>query len=174
MSPTQEKQKINEADMYAEGINKGEEKIILVFGLNEENFGLDVQDIREIVRVPPTITRVPNAPSHIKGVINLRGTIVPVLDVSMRIGEGSNEETSESRIIVVEYSDVLFGILVDDVKEVNTIYESQIEQVSDLDSAVDQEFMRGVAKMEDGRLIVLLDLPALFQIEGLVEDEGRE
>ncbi|PIE54789.1 MAG: chemotaxis protein CheW [Dethiosulfovibrio peptidovorans] len=170
MSPAQEKQKINEADMYAEDVRKGQEKIILVFGLNEENFGLDVRDIREIVRVPPVITRVPNAPSYIKGVINLRGTIVPVLDISIRIGSDSNEVTSESRIIVVEYSDVLFGILVDNVREVNTIYESQIEQVTDLESSVDQEFMRGVAKMDDGRLIVLLDLPGLFQIEVLVDE----
>nr|WP_321500351.1 chemotaxis protein CheW [uncultured Dethiosulfovibrio sp.] len=163
-----EKVKINEADMYAAGVYKGKEKIILVFGLNDENFGLDVQDIREIVRVPPIITRVPNAMGHIKGVINLRGTIVPVLDISLRIGGSSNDMSSESRIIVVEFSDILFGILVDNVREVNTIYEDQIEQVSDLESTVDQEFMRGVAKMEDGRLIVLLDLPALFQIDALV------
>lgn len=169
-----EKVKINEADMYAAGGYKGKEKIILVFGLNEENFGLDVQDIREIVRVPPIITRVPNAMGHIKGVINLRGTIVPVLDISLRIGGFSNEMSTESRIIVVEFSDILFGILVDNVREVNTIYENQIEQVSDLESSMDQEFMRGVAKMEDGRLIVLLDLPALFQIDALVEDVREE
>lgn len=169
-----EKAKINEADMYAAGAYKGKEKIILVFGLNDENFGLDVQDIREIVRVPPIITRVPNALRHIKGVINLRGTIVPVLDISLRIGGSSNDMSSESRIIVVEFSEILFGILVDNVKEVNTIYEDQIEQVSDLESAVDQEFMRGVAKMEDGRLIVLLDLPALFQIDALVEYAREE
>ncbi len=170
MNLTQEKAKINESDMYADGAHKGKEKIILVFGLNEENFGLDVQDIREIVRVPPTITRVPNALSHIKGVINLRGTIVPVLDTSLRISATSNDVTVDSRIIVVEYSEILFGILVDNVKEVNTIFESQIEQVSDMESSLDQEFMRGVAKMDDGRLIVLLDLPALFQIDALVED----
>ncbi len=174
MNPTQEKSKINEADMYAAGAYKGKEKIILVFGLNDENFGLDVQDIREIVRVPPIITRVPNAMMHIKGVINLRGTIVPVLDISMRIGGNSNEISNESRIIVVEFSEILFGILVDNVKEVNTIYEDQIEQVSDFESSVDQDFMRGVAKMDDGRLIVLLDLPAVFQIDALVEDVKEE
>ena len=160
--------------MYASGVRKGKERIILVFGLNDENFGLDVQDIREIVRVPPKITRVPNAMGHIKGVINLRGTIVPVSDISLRIGGSSNEVSNESRIIVVDFSDILFGILVDNVKEVNTIYENQIEQVSDLESSVDQEFMRGVAKMEDGHLIVLLDLPVLFQIDTLMENDKEE
>lgn len=170
MNSSQDKNRINESEMYAESDSKDRENIILVFGHNDENFGLDVNDVREIVRVPPSITRVPNAPSHIKGVINLRGIIVPVLDVASTVEGHGKEMTNESRIIVVEYTDIQFGILVDEVREVNTIYESQIEQVPEMETSFNQDSVKGVAKMQDGRLIVLLDLPALFQIECLIEE----
>ena len=170
MDSIQNKNRISESDMYAENDTKDREMIILVFGHNDENFGLEVNDVREIVRVPSSITRVPNAPSHIKGVINLRGIIVPVLDIASIMEGHEHERTTESRIIVVEYTDIQFGILVDEVREVNTIYESQIEQVPEMETSLSPDSVKGVAKVEDGRLIVLLDLPALFQIECLMEE----
>jgi purine-binding chemotaxis protein CheW len=135
--------------------SRGAERILLVFDLVGEYCGLDVNMVREIVHVPPSITRVPNAPSYVRGVINLRGTVIPVLDMAVKMGNAPSQKTSDSRIVVAEYQDILFGVLVDAVREVRTI--------------------QGVAKLEDGRLIVLLDLAGLFDIDDLVqEEEGEE
>jgi purine-binding chemotaxis protein CheW len=146
---------------------RGSEEIVLVFNLFGENYALDVNLVREIVRVPPIITRVPNASHYVRGVINLRGTVIPVMDISQKMGGEPQEITPESRIVVaVLDEDVLFGFLVDAVREVSTIWESQIESAdASMDASVDKKYLRGVAKADDGRLIVLLDLASLFELE---------
>lgn len=151
--------------------NRGREHITLVFTLQAEEFGLDVNYIREIVRVPPFITRVPNSPEYIRGVINLRGSIVPVFDMELKIGMMQKELTDETRIVVVAWNEILFGIIVDSVREVCTIYESQIEPAAQLNTTMDRKYILGVAKHEDGRLIVLLDLAVLFDIDTILDDE---
>ncbi|GHT02858.1 hypothetical protein AGMMS50276_32900 [Synergistales bacterium] len=95
----------------------GQEHINLVFALGNENFGVDVNIVREIVRVPPFITRVPNAPDYIRGVINLRGTIVPVFDMELKIGMPSTPLTDEARIVVLSVADVMFGIIVKEYRK---------------------------------------------------------
>ncbi len=149
---------------------KGEEHITLVFALDNEDFGVDVKAIREIVRVPPFITRVPNAPEYIRGVINLRGNIFPVFDMQMKVGMNHRDLTDEARIVVISWNEIQFGILVDSVREVCTIYDSQIEQAGQISSSMDKKYLLGVAKHSDGRLIVLLDLPVLFDIEEILEE----
>ena len=150
---------------------RGHEEIVLVFNLFGENYALDVNLVREIVRVPPIITRVPNASHYVRGVINLRGTVIPVMDISQKMGGKPQEITSESRIVVAVLDEsVLFGFLVDAVREVSTIWESQIESAdASMEASVDKKYLRGVAKADDGRLIVLLDLASLFEL-----DEGDE
>jgi purine-binding chemotaxis protein CheW len=148
----------------------GKERICLVFELGDEDFGLDVNVVREIVRVPPFITRVPNAPNHIRGVINLRGTIVPVFDMELKICVPSTPMTEEARIIVITINDITFGIIVNTVREVITIYESQIEAVNQ-DNAGDRRYVLGVAKPTDGRLIVLMDIYTLFELEQILTEE---
>ena len=120
----------------------GEEHINLVFTLGRENFGVDVNMVREIVRVPSFITRVPNAPMYIRGVINLRGTIVPVFDMQMKIGMVNSPLTDEARIIVLAVSDVTFGIIVNSVREVRTIYDTQLEPARKLSSAMDKRSLQ--------------------------------
>ena len=151
---------------------RGAEHITLVFELNEESFGLDVNSIREIVRVPPLITRVPNSPGYIRGVINLRGSIVPVFDMELKIGMNQKELTDEARIVVVSWNETLFGIIVDSVREVCTIYDVQIESASQINTSMDRKYILGVAKHEDGRLILLLDLAVLFEIDAILEEEA--
>lgn len=148
------------------------ELITLVFALRGEDFGLDVNSVREIVRVPPFITRVPNSPDYIRGVINLRGSIVPVFDMELKIGMSKMELTDEARIVVVSWEEILFGIVVDSVREVCTIYDSQIESAAQINTTMDKKYILGVAKHEDGRLIVLLDLAALFDIGTILEEEA--
>jgi purine-binding chemotaxis protein CheW len=149
----------------------GEERICLIFGLGDEDFGLDVNVVREIVRVPPFITRVPNASHYIRGVINLRGTIVPVFDMGLKIGISPTPMTDEARIVVISLNDITFGIIVNAVREVITIYESQIEAVNQ-ELAEDRRYVLGVAKPEDGRLIVLLDIYTLFDLEQILAEES--
>lgn len=152
------------------------ERILLVFDLVGEYCGLDVNMVREIVHVPPSITRVPNAPSYVRGVINLRGTVIPVLDMAVKMGNAPSVKTNDSRIVVAEYQEILFGVLVDAVREVRTIRDGQVESGVGTDVGVGREYVQGVAKLEDGRLIVLLDLAGLFDIDELVSEgeEGEE
>ncbi|GHV27787.1 purine-binding chemotaxis protein CheW [Synergistales bacterium] len=152
------------------------ERTLLVFDLVGEHCGLDVSIVREIVHVPPRITRVPNAPHYVRGVINLRGTVIPVLDCALKMGSSYTDNTSESRIVVAELEGIQFGVLVDAVREVRTVADSLIEAADNSDKAksgsIGTDYVTGVAKMEDGRLIVLLDLAALFEINELLEEEA--
>ena len=148
----------------------GKERICLIFGLGNEVFGLDVNVVKEIVRVPPFITRVPNASHYIRGVINLRGTIVPVFDMELKIGVPQTPITEEARIIVITLNEVTFGIIVNAVREVITIYESQIEAANQ-EFAGERRYVLGVAKPTDGRLIVLLDVYTLFDLEQILAEE---
>ncbi len=152
---------------------RGEEHINLVFTLGRENFGVDVNMVREIVRVPSFITRVPNAPMYIRGVINLRGTIVPVFDMQMKIGMVNSPLTDEARIIVLAVSDVTFGIIVNSVREVRTIYDTQLEPATKLSSAMDKRYVLWVAKPSDDRLILLLDVSSLFELDYILQEENE-
>jgi purine-binding chemotaxis protein CheW len=148
------------------------ERTLLVFDLMGEHCGLDVNLVREIVHVPPRITRVPNAPHYVKGVINLRGTVIPVLDCISKMGGSYTEVTNESRIVVAEFEGIQFGVLVDAVREVRTVPDSLVETASTAGSStIGANYILGVAKMDDGRLIVLLDLATLFDINELLEEE---
>ncbi|MEA4880046.1 MAG: chemotaxis protein CheW [Synergistaceae bacterium] len=150
----------------------GGEQITLVFALGGEDYGLDVKYVKEIVRIPPFITRVPNAPSSVRGVINLRGSIVPVFDMRQKMEVAGKDLTDEARIVVLSWNEVLFGIIVDGVREVSTIYDGQIEPAPQLSVSIERKYLLGVAKRDDGRLIVLLDLPVLFGIDDILDD-GR-
>ena len=149
----------------------GEEHINLVFALGRENFGVDVNLVREIVRVPPFITRVPNAPMYIRGVMNLRGTIVPVFDMQLKIGMPHNPLTEDARIVVIAMNEVMFGIIVNSVREVRTIYDKQLEPATKLSSSVDKRYVLWVAKPSDDRLILLLDVSALFDLDQVLQEE---
>lgn len=149
------------------------ERTLLVFDLVGEHCGLDVNLVREIDHVPPRITRVPNAPYYVKGVINLRGTVIPVLDCTLKMGGAPTDSTNESRIVVAEFEGIQFGVLVDAVREVRSVADSLIEASgASSTGSIGTDYVMGIAKMDDGRLIVLLDLAALFDITELLEEEN--
>lgn len=134
-----------------------EESLHLVgFFLNDEEYALEISQVQEIIRVSGW-TRVPNAPGHIKGVINLRGRIIPVVDPKMRMGFTSGEMTKDSRIIVVEAGKKVIGMMVDRVSQVLRLPLRTIETAPDEVTEADKGFVKGVGKL-DGRLIILLDL----------------
>jgi purine-binding chemotaxis protein CheW len=173
MAATTEGARSKTAEMR-EGVVAENERTLLVFDLAGEYCGLDVNLVREIVHVPPRITRVPNAPHYVRGVINLRGTVIPVLDCVIKMGGGSTEYTNETRIVVAEFEGIQFGVLVDAVREVRSVVDSLIESSTSASStsSIGDDYILGVAKMDDGRLIVLIDLAALFEIEELIEEDN--
>lgn len=135
---------------------------VVGFRIGTETFGLPIGQVREIVRVPE-ITSVPNSPDHVEGVINLRGKIVPVVDLRKRFGEKNITSSRKNRVVVTEIDERLVGLLVNSATEVMRIPSSEIEAPNDLfqDSSVD--YVTGVAKLK-GRLVILLDLAKTLKL----------
>lgn len=134
------------------------------FKLGEEEYGVDIASVQEIVRMS-TVTRVPRAPSFVEGVVNLRGKIVPVIDLRKRFGMPPLEPTKATRIIIVEVLGKTIGIIVDAVREVLRLAAEAVEPTPEMVSGgVDTAFFKGVGKLED-RLIILLELNRLITSE---------
>lgn len=129
---------------------------LVVFQLGQEEYGVDIQTVQEIIR-PVKITRVPGAPEHVEGVIDLRGKIIPVIDLHKKLQLGQRQNTESARIIVVQVDDALTGIIVDGVSEVLRLPAEQIEKPD----MTDEAFIEGVGKL-NGRLIILLKIERLF------------
>jgi purine-binding chemotaxis protein CheW len=137
-----------------------EEEQLVVFELDRESYGVDIAAVNTIIRMQQ-ITHVPRAPEFVEGVINLRGSIVPVIDLRKRFGLGAFEETKASRIVVVETAAGLVGMVVDAVTETLSLAGDAIEPPSSLVTTADSRYLRGVAKLDD-RLIILLDLERIL------------
>ena len=133
---------------------------LVTFIIEKEEFGIDILNVQEIIK-PVDITRVPNSSPYVKGVINLRGRIVPVVDLRTRFRLQYREPDKETRIVVVELEDKVVGFLMDAVKQVIRIDKSIIEPPPPQATSFDSLYLRGVAKLED-RLLTLLDLNNLL------------
>jgi purine-binding chemotaxis protein CheW len=129
--------------------------------IGRETFGLPIALVREIVRVPE-ITSVPNAPDYIEGVINLRGRIIPVVDLRKRFGEKITEPNKRNRIVVVELESRRIGLIVNSASEVLKIAPSEIETPHDVFQEGELNYITGVGKLK-GRLVILLDLNKILQ-----------
>ena len=136
----------------------------LTFQLNKEEFGIPVLQVREIMGLQD-ITAVPNTPDHVKGVINLRGRVIPVLCLRSRFGMAAAEHTGRTCIIVVkvrgEGGDVPLGVIVDEVSEVVNIGATDIENTPDFGVGVPSPYLSGMAKVKD-RVKILLDIDQLL------------
>ncbi len=136
---------------------KPKEYQLVVFTIGNEEFGVDISQVREIVRLVQ-ITYMPKAPMFIEGVVNLRGQIVAIIDLAKRLGIPSKARGEATRIIVVEIDENTVGMIVDSVSEVLRLSAEQMEQVpSIIDTEVPEHYIRGVGKLKD-RLLILLDL----------------
>jgi purine-binding chemotaxis protein CheW len=129
--------------------------------IGRETFGLPISLVREIVRVPE-ITSVPNAPEYIEGVINLRGRIIPVVDLRKRFGEKITEPNKKNRVVVVELESRRIGLIVNSASEVLKIAPSEIEAPHDVFQEGELNYITGVGKLK-GRLVILLDLNKILQ-----------
>ncbi|HYF75695.1 MAG TPA: chemotaxis protein CheW [Symbiobacteriaceae bacterium] len=136
---------------------------LVVFQLGHEFYGADISVVREVSPVQ-RVTRVPRTPKYIEGVTNLRGRVIPVVDLRRRLGLPVSAATKSTRIAVAELEGGQVGMIVDAVLEVLRVPQSSIEPPSQLLPKVDAEYVGGVAKV-DGRLIILLDLGRVLQRE---------
>jgi purine-binding chemotaxis protein CheW len=132
------------------------ERQIVIFNLDGESYGIEIATVRNIIELQP-ITHVPYAPDFVRGLINLRGAVLPVLDLRQRFGLSKEQTAKEIRIVVVEVDGQSVGMLVDAVTEVLRIDEAAIEPPSPVTATVDSDFITGIAK-QDEQLVILLDL----------------
>jgi purine-binding chemotaxis protein CheW len=133
----------------------------LTFLLNRESYGISVLKIREIIRLPD-ITAVAQMPDYVRGVINLRGKIIPVVDLRLKFGLGAANTTERTCIVVVQVrtssnNAMLMGLIVDGVEEVTNIAAADIEDTPDFGTSVDTEYILGMAKIK-GRVLSLLSI----------------
>jgi len=129
---------------------------LVSFKIGDEEFGVDILNVQEINKMA-TITKVPNAPDFVEGVINLRGRVIPIIDLRTRLKLERKTHDKDTRIIVVEISGKTVGFIVDSVQEVLRIPMNITEAPPEIVSGVDSEFIRSVGKLED-RLLILIDL----------------
>src|SRR6202165_1357387 len=129
---------------------------VVSFKLGAEEYGVDIAQVQEINRMV-AVTHVPRAPEFMEGVINLRGQLIPIIDLRTRFGMPRAEHTKNTRIVVTEIGTKRGGMVVDSASEVLRLTVDQIEPAPEMIRGVDTEYIRGVGKIDD-RLIILLDL----------------
>ena len=132
------------------------EKQLVIFELGKEQFGIEIAAVEGIVKMQE-ITRIPYAPSYMEGITNLRGAVLPVIDLRKRFGLPEEEETRDTRIITVNMDSIKIGMIVSSVTEVLTIDDSVIETPQGMMTSINSQFITGVAKI-DNRLVILLSL----------------
>ncbi len=139
---------------------------LVSFNIGSEEFGVDILKVQEINRMVD-ITRVPQAPTYVEGVINLRGKVTPIIDLRKRFNLEVKEYDKNTRIVVVDISGTIMGMVVDSVSEVLRLPAGMIEPPPEIAAGVNSEYIRGVAKLED-RLLIFLDLSKVIDMTELV------
>jgi purine-binding chemotaxis protein CheW len=132
----------------------------VTFTLNDEEYAVDILNVQEINRITE-ITKVPNSPDYVEGVINLRGKVIPVINLRKKFGFEEKPTDDTSRIIIMEIHGITNGLIVDSVSEVLRIPASIIEPAPPMTSDLNAKFIKGIAKLED-RLIILVDIERLL------------
>ncbi len=136
---------------------------IVVFELGSEQFGVSIASVESIIKLQP-VTRMPHAPEFVEGVTNLRGKVLPVVDLRRRFGMETAEADKNNRIIVVSVNGKEIGMVVDGVSEVLTVPAQAVEPAPSITATVNSAFITGIAKLEQ-RLVILLDLQKVLSVE---------
>ena len=136
---------------------------LVIFRVNDEEYGVDVSLIKSIERMMQ-ITRVPNVQEYIMGVMNLRGSVIPVVDLRVRFGFPATEIKEETRIIVLSIDELEVGIIVDSCSDVTDIKRENIEPPPSVVGAIESTFIQGVTKI-DRRLVILLDMEQTLKVK---------
>jgi purine-binding chemotaxis protein CheW len=141
----------------------GELRQLINFSVGEGEYGLELMRVKEVIRMRET-TWLPKAPSFVKGIINLRGDVIPIIDLRDKFGLESREDTLQTRVIVVEMEGRLMGLVVDSASQVVRIPADQIDPPPPVPGGFSQELITGVGKLED-RLVVLLNADAILTVD---------
>lgn len=148
---------------------------LVIFNLAQEAFGVDISTVESIIKMQ-SITSMPHAPRFVEGITNLRGRILPVIDLRKRLDFPVSPITRDSRIIVADLAGMTVGMVVDGVNEVLRVNDDVVEPAPAVISSVDSDFIRGIAKIEE-RLVILLDLDRILNVReqadlaGMVADQ---
>ncbi len=135
---------------------------LVSFNIGSEEFGVDILKVQEINRMAE-ITKVPQAPHYVEGVINLRGKVIPIVDLRKRFGLEIKEYDKNTRIVVVDIEGNVMGMVVDSVSEVLRLPTNTIEPPPEIVTGINSEYIKGVAKLED-RLLIFLDLSKVIDV----------
>ena len=141
----------------------GDLKQFISFSIGEEEYGLELLRVKEVIRIRE-ITWLPKAPSFVKGIINLRGDVIPIIDLRDKFGLEAKEATAMTRVIVVEVEERMIGMVVDSASQVVRIPADQIDPPPPMLGGFSQEFITGVGKLDD-KLIILLNTDAILTME---------
>lgn len=155
---------------YSEGTR------LITFILGEEKYGLNILKVRELISFPEGLTRIPGMPDYIIGMFNLRGLVIPVMDLREKFKMSGEERHEFSVIIIVEVENKNIGLTVDSVSDVIFVKEEDIQDTTDLAVNVDTKFIKGVAKTKD-EMVILLDIDFLLskaEFDTLLEEEKEE
>jgi len=146
----------------------------LTFTLDGEAFATEISKVREVLE-HINVTPVPRTPPYMKGVINLRGSVVPVVDLRLQFGMEEGEVTIDTCIIIIEVSidgtSTVLGALADSVQEVIDLHKSQLVTTPTMGTRVDNSFMQAMGKLSDGKFIIVLNMDKVFSIEQISEVE---
>jgi purine-binding chemotaxis protein CheW len=152
------------------------ENQIVIFELSSEYFGVDIAAVQSIIKVQP-ITKLPHTPEFVEGVTNLRGKVLPVIDLRKRFNVPAREVDKNSRIIVVSFEQNEVGMIVDEVSEVITVPAGAVEAAPAIATSIDSGFIKGIAKLgangnsseQTERLVILLDLAQVLSTKEQAE-----
>ncbi len=134
----------------------------LCFRVSDETYGINIMDIKEIIK-PREVTEVPRAPAFVSGVISLRGTIIPIIDMRFRLGLTREEPTGKERIVVIKNNNSFSGLMVDEVIQVVQVQLDAVEAAPTVLDGIDRDFVSGLGR-SDGRLIIILNLENIADI----------
>jgi Chemotaxis signal transduction protein len=149
---------------------------LVTFKVAEEEYGVDILSVQEIIR-HTGITKVPSAPAFVEGILNLRGKVIPIVDMRKRFGLVSKEPDPHTRIVVFALESGVIGCLVDSVSEVLRLPASMVDAAPAVVSGVDSKYIRGVGRLgseRDGRLLILLDSGQMLTVEEMDALHGQD
>ena len=146
----------------------------LTFKLEKEYYGLQLEKAKEIIK-PPKITNVPNTPKHVMGVINIRGKVTPVIDLKQKLGlaNGDNKDDKknlDNKIIIINIDGIIVGLYIDDVREVLSINNDDVEKTTDGDRSLEEEYIKGIYTSTDNLIVIINIEEILFEKDKLSKE----
>lgn len=150
-------------------VDEGANKQFLTFRIDKEEYGVELMSIREIKGWSST-TKLPNSPSFMKGVINLRGIVIPIFDLKNRFNMGETNPTEKNVVIIIAIGDRMIGVLVDAVSDILTVQQDQVKTAPQVESGIDQDFIDGLISTND-KMVVILNAEKIFDEQTIEEAE---